>query len=105
MYKDELLLKNVFAQIFSFVPFNHYGHRSSNSIGCGYAINQKQTKAKILGPLIAHNEKLKEDLSRGNSISFVLFLFFVSLVFGFPKILFVCLFQKIGMFPLSFTSV
>ena len=38
-----------------------------------------QPEKKNSGPLIAHKEKLKEDLSRGNSIAVVLFLFLLSL--------------------------
>ena len=67
-------------------------------LGCGYAINQ--LKKKTPGSLIAHKEKLREDLSRGNSIDFVLFLFFLSL---FLALRIFCLFvfvRKIGMFPL-----
>ena len=52
-------------------------------IGCGYAIKQKQKKNSV--PLLAHKVKLKEDLSRGNSI--FAFRFFV---FGYLNILFVC---------------
>ena len=57
-------------------------------------------KKKTPGPLIAHKEKLREDSSRGNSIAFALFLFFLSL---FLALRIFCLFvfvRKIGMFPL-----
>ena len=80
MYKDELLLKNVFAQIFSFVPMNHYRHRSSDcKPSTLLAVDKPSTRKKNSGPLVAHKEKLKEDLSRGNSIAFALFLFLLSL--------------------------
>ena len=80
MYKDELLLKIVFVQIFSFVPINHYAHRSSDcELSTLLAVDKPSTRKKNSGPLIAHKEKLKEDLSRGNSIAVVLFLFLLSL--------------------------
>ena len=105
MYKDELLLKNVFVQIFSFVPLNHYGHRSCDcKPSTLLAVDMQLTRKKKSGPLIAHKEKLKEDLSRGNSIAFALFLFFLCLSLLALRIFcfFVCLFlfEKIGMFPL-----
>ena len=89
MYKDELLLKNVFVQILYFVPFNHNGHRSSDcKQSTLLAVDMPSTrKKKLLGP---YKEKLKEELSCGNSIAFVLFLFFLSLFFGSPNIVFVC---------------
>ena len=60
MYKDELLLKNAFAQIFSFVPVNHYGHRSSNcKQSTLLAMDMPPTRnkeQKNSGPLIAHED-------------------------------------------------
>ena len=63
-------------------------------------ICHQPAKKKTPGPLIAHKEKLREDLNRGNSIAFVLFLFFLSL---FLALRIFCLFvfvRTIGMFPL-----
>ena len=80
----------------------HYGHRSCNcKQSTLLAVDMPSTrKKKTPGPLIAHKEKLREDLSRGNSIDFVLFLFFLSL---FLALRIFCLFvfvRTIGMFPL-----
>ena len=52
-------------------------------------ICHQPAKKKTPGPLIAHKEKLREDLNRGNSIAFVLFFVFPFFVFGSPNILFV----------------
>ena len=95
MYEDELLLKNVFVQIFSFVPLNHYCHRSCDCKPSRLlAVDMQLTRKKNLGPLIAHKEKLKEDLSRGNSIAFPqsVFVFHFFVTFGSPNILLLCLF-------------
>ena len=70
-------------------------------IGCHVDMpSSRNKKKKNSMPLLAHKEKLKEDLSRGNSISFVRF-FFSFLCFWLSEY-FVCLFlfEKIGMFPL-----
>ena len=109
MFKDELLLKcgfeNVFFEIFSFVPLNHYGHRSSDCKPSILLAEDSHQPDKASGPLITHKEKRKqkESLSRGNSIALVLFLFFLSLFLAFPIFCFFAfffLFQKIRMFPL-----
>ena len=89
MYKNKLLLKNVFVQIFSFLPLNHYGHRSCDcKPTTPLAVDMPSTrkrKKKPSGPFEAHKE--------------LVLPFFV---FGSPNIvcLFVCFFEKIGMFPL-----
>ena len=78
MYKDKLLLKSVFLQILSFVPFNHYGHRSSDCkpptlLAVDMPSTRKKKEKKTSGPLIAHKE--------------LVLPFFV---FGSPNIPFVC---------------
>ena len=79
VYKDELFLKNVFVQIFSFLPLNHYGHRASDcKPTTPLAVDMPSTrkrKKKPSGTFKAHKE--------------LVLPFFV---FGSPNILFVCLY-------------
>ena len=74
-----------FFEIFSFVPLNHYGHRSSDCKPSILLAVDMPSTDKASGPLITHKEKRKqkESLSRGKSIALVFFLFFLSLFLAF----------------------
>ena len=50
-----------------------------------------ETKKKSSAPLVVYKDKIQEDLSRGKSIAFVMFLFFLSLFLALRIFcLFVC---------------